>query len=124
MRWAAVTLLIVGVFALQTAPALAAPQDDRGFVGRVLDLTNAERQQAGLGPLAISTQLNDAAQGYSQVLASDVSPRFTEMGVGMVSGGKYGAYWTQEFGSRPVAPLQFAPLPQMDEEVVLEDSSG
>src|SRR3982074_1806141 len=70
MRWAAVTLLIVCVFVLQSAPGLAAPQDERGFVGRVLDLTNAERQQAGLAPLVLSAQLNEAAQTYSQVLAS------------------------------------------------------
>jgi uncharacterized protein YkwD len=180
VRWAVVTLLIVGVFTLQTAPALAARQDDRDIVGRVLDLTNAERQQAGLGPLALSPQLNDAAQGYSRVLASGacfehtcgpvpkfedragqagykgwnalgeniaagyptpeavvagwmasaghraniLSPKFTEMGIGMVSGGPYGMYWTQEFGSRPGAALQFAPPPRMDEDVVPESGSG
>jgi uncharacterized protein YkwD len=157
MRWALVTLSFLGVLLLQTAPALAAAQDDLGFVSRVLDLTNAERQKAGLGPLALSTSLNDAAQGYSQVLAGSacfehtcgpvprfedrvgqagyngwnalgeniaagyptpeavvagwmsspghranmLSPNFTEMGIGLVTGGKYGAYWTQEFGRRP-----------------------
>src|SRR6266851_1676456 len=70
MRWTLVTLLFAGLLVLQTAPALAAPQDDRGFVSRVLDLTNAERQKAGLGPLSLSAELNNAALGYSQVLAS------------------------------------------------------
>ena len=31
-----------------------------------------------------------------------LSPNFTEMGVGMTSGGgKFGTYWAQEFGARP-----------------------
>jgi uncharacterized protein YkwD len=171
MRWTLVTLLFAGLLVLQTAPALAAPQDDRGFVSRVLDLTNAERQKAGLGPLSLSAELNNAARGYSQVLASGacfehtcgpvprfedrvgqagysgwnalgeniaagyptpeavvngwmsspghraniLSPTFTEIGIGMASGGAYGAYWTQEFGRRP------EPAPETDKEVVPED---
>jgi len=30
-----------------------------------------------------------------------LSPDYNEIGVGVVSGGSYGTYWTQEFGSRP-----------------------
>jgi uncharacterized protein YkwD len=170
MRWSLVTVLFLGMLVVQTAPALAAPVDDRGFVSRILDLTNAERQKAGLGPLALSTPLNDAAQGYSQVLAGGacfehtcgpvpkfedrvgqagyngwnalgeniaagyptpeavvagwmsspghranmLSPNFTEMGIGLVNGGKYGAYWTQEFGRRPGVLLE-VPAPAEDE---------
>jgi uncharacterized protein YkwD len=162
MRWVLVTVSFLGVFVLHTAHAWAAPQDQAGFVSRVLDLTNVERQKAGLEPLALSTQLSDAAQGYSQVLASSgcfehtcgpvprfedrvgqagyngwnalgeniaagyptaeavvagwmsspghranlLSPNFTEMGIGLVNGGKYGAYWTQEFGRRPGVSLE------------------
>jgi uncharacterized protein YkwD len=170
MRWALVTISLLGVFVLHTAHAWAAPQDQPVFVSRVLDLTNVERQKAGLGPLALSTQLNDAAQGYSQVLASGgcfehtcgsvlrfedrvgqagyngwnalgeniaagyptpeavvagwmsspghranvLSPNFTEMGIGLVNGGKYGVYWTQEFGRRPGVALDVVE-PQPDD---------
>ena len=40
------------------------------FTARVLELTNAERQKAGLAPLSPNAQLTNAAQSYSQVLAS------------------------------------------------------
>ena len=49
-------------------PALAGGAPD---MNRVLELTNVERQNAGLAPLTLSPQLNDAAQHYSEVLASD-----------------------------------------------------
>jgi len=162
--------MFLGVLVVQTAPALAAPQYDRGFASQVLDLTNAERSRAGLGPLALSAQLNDAAQSYSQVLAGGacfehtcgpvptfgdrvgqagyngwnalgetiasgyptpeaviagwmsspghranlLSPDFTEMGIGLVNGGTYGAYWTQEFGRRTGVALDVA-APKQDE---------
>ena len=176
MRWALVTISFLGVCVLHTPHVLAAPQDQPVVVSRVLDLTNIERQKAGLGPLALSTQLNDAAQGYSQVLASGacfehtcgpvprfenrvgqagyngwnalgeniaagyptpeavvagwmsspghranmLSPNFTEMGIGLVSGGKYGAYWTQEFGRRPGVPVDVVPPAPADDDVVSE----
>lgn len=44
--------------------------EETTFAGRVLDLTNVERQRVGLAPLSMNPQLNDAAQSYSQVLAS------------------------------------------------------
>jgi uncharacterized protein YkwD len=70
MRWAT-TLLLPCLLVMQTASVAAAPaQNDTGFVARVLELTNGERQKVGLEPLALSAELNDAAQGYSQVLAS------------------------------------------------------
>jgi uncharacterized protein YkwD len=53
-----------------TANAAAPPVDSSGFSARVLDLTNAERSKAGLLPLAPNLQLQDAAQSYSEVLAS------------------------------------------------------
>src|SRR5215813_2915328 len=142
-------------------PTLAAGLDDEqttAVVLRVLELTNTEREQAGLIPLALSPELTGAARDYSQVLASSgcfahtcgplpnfrdrleqagyigwtaigeniaagyttpeavvagwmsseghrdniLSPRFSEIGVGLVTGaGRYGIYWTQEFGRRP-----------------------
>src|ERR1700694_4726490 len=156
MPWAPVTLLLAGFFVMQmgsVAAAAAAAANDPAFVARVLALTNVERQKAGLGPLALSSELNDAAQKYSQVLATSgcfdhtcgpvpnfadragqsgymgwtalaeniaagyptadavvtgwmsspghraniLSPKYTEMGIGLVSGtGKFGTYWTQE----------------------------
>jgi uncharacterized protein YkwD len=39
-------------------------------VARVLDLTNSERDKAGLAPLNLSDQLQAAAQSYTVVLAS------------------------------------------------------
>jgi len=47
----------------------AAP-DMKASLQRVLELTNIERQKVGAPPLAVSTELNVAAQQYSQVLAS------------------------------------------------------
>jgi uncharacterized protein YkwD len=145
------------LLALQALPVAAAGQDVD--VARVVELTNAERQRAGLPPLVFNPQLSDAAQSYSQVLAAGtcfehtcgavpnfadrlrqsgyagwttiaeniaagypspdavvagwmaseghranmLSPSYTEIGVGVVTGGRYGTYWTQEFGSRPAA---------------------
>ena len=146
-------------------PTLAARLDDEQTttaVLRVLELTNTEREQAGLGPLALSPELSGAAQDYSQVLASGdcfahtcgplpkfrdrvtqagylgwtaigeniaagyltpeavvagwmassghraniLSPRYSEIGIGVVSsGGRFGMYWTQDFGSRGVMPV-------------------
>ena len=168
MRWFSVTSLVAVWLSLHVGVAAAAPLDDGGYVARVLDLTNAERQKAGLPPLSLNPQLGTAAQNYSQVLASTgcfehtcgpvpdfaerdaqagysgwtavgeniaagyqtpesvvsgwmdspghraniLSPKYTEIGIGLVSGGgKFGTYWTQEFGARPGAVLNFAPLP-------------
>jgi uncharacterized protein YkwD len=127
---------------------------------RVLELTNAEREAAGLLPLAFSPELTTAAQEYSGVLALDtcfdhtcgavpkirdrvglagytgwiaiaeniaagnatpesvvagwmdspvqraniLSPEYTELGVGVVDGGRLGTYWTQAFGTRLAPP--------------------
>jgi uncharacterized protein YkwD len=40
--------------------------------------------------------------------ANILNPDYRELGVGLAGGGKYGAYWTQEFGARP-APIADAP---------------
>jgi uncharacterized protein YkwD len=145
------------------SPAVAGGAPDNAAAeaqaARVLELTNAERAKAGLPPLTVSTQLTQAAQQYSQVLATDscfahtcgpmpemvqrdtqagytgwtavgeniaagyptpeavvagwmaspghraniLNPDYRELGVGLAGGGKYGAYWTQEFGTRPGA---------------------
>ena len=146
----------------------------------MLELTNAERQKAGLASLSLNAQLANAAQTYSQVLATSgcfqhtcgpvpnfaerdgqagytdwtsigeniaagystpetvvagwmaspghraniLSPNFTEIGVGLVSGGgKYGTYWAQEFGSRPGAVLDFAALPLAPEPAAVQPSA-
>lgn len=71
MRSSLVTLLAVLLLALLPGTVAAAtPQNDAGTVMRVLELTNGERQKAGLRPLALSSELNVAAQTYSQVLAT------------------------------------------------------
>ena len=70
MRLFFVTPLVAILLSLHVGIAAAAPQDDAGFMARVLDLTNAERQKAGLPPLALNAQLGNAAQSYSQVLAA------------------------------------------------------
>lgn len=155
------TGLLLLPFALVRAPmpalAGATPDNAPAQTARVLELTNAERARAGLPPLALNNQLSQAAQAYSDVLASDgcfahtcgpvpemtqrdaqagytgwtsvgeniaagypspeavvsgwmaspghraniLNPDYRELGVGLASGGKYGAYWTQEFGARP-----------------------
>jgi uncharacterized protein YkwD len=157
MRLALVSCLVLASTFVSANTAAAEPLDKNDFVGRVLELTNAERQNAGLAPLELSPELEDSAQSYSQVLASSgcfdhtcgpvpnfadrdgqagytdwtdiaeniaagfptpeavveswmnspghraniLSPQFTEIGVGMTSGGgPYGTYWTQEFGTR------------------------
>jgi uncharacterized protein YkwD len=154
MRLWAVWLALV-MATLPVSSAAAAPADQDAFIGRVLDLTNAERQKAGLAPLTLSAELQ-AAQGYSEVLAASdcfghtcgpvpdlgerdseagygewtyvgeniaagyvspeevvagwmaspghraniLSPSYTEIGIGLSSGGQYGVYWTEEFGAR------------------------
>jgi uncharacterized protein YkwD len=71
MRSSIVTVFVTTLFLLQVGLVSAAPNEAAdGMVARVLDLTNAQRRQAGLGPLSLSSQLSDAAQKYSQVLAS------------------------------------------------------
>ena len=182
MRCFFVAPFVAILLSLHTGLAAAAPQDDAGFTARVLVLTNAERQNAGLPPLALNAQLANAAQSYSQVLAATgcfehtcgsvpdfgdrdaqagytgwstigeniaagyptpeavvsgwmaspghraniLSSRYTEIGIGVVSGaGKLGTYWTQEFGSRTGAELDFAPLPnQADEASEPDDGSA
>jgi uncharacterized protein YkwD len=60
-------VLTTGEVVAQTSPA---PLDRAGAVARVLDLTNSERDKAGLAPLNLSDQLQAAAQSYTVVLAS------------------------------------------------------
>ena len=157
MRWISL-LLLGGLLVVQTGTVAAAPPQNDSLIARVMELTNLERQKAGLGPLALSSELSGAAQEYSQVLASTgcfehtcgavpnfadragqagytgwtalaeniaagypsaeavvsgwmnspghraniLSPKYTEIGVGMVDGGgKFGTYWAEEFGARP-----------------------
>src|SRR5215211_1132230 len=70
MRSFLVTVVLAGMVALlPTAIVAAAPQNEVIFQLRVLELTNAERVNAGLEPLALSYELTDAAQSYSEVLA-------------------------------------------------------
>ncbi|GAC1321713.1 MAG: hypothetical protein NVSMB2_18670 [Chloroflexota bacterium] len=171
MRRSFVTAFFTVLVAVRVAPVSAAPLEASAYTVRVLDLTNAERQKAGLAPLALNHQLVDAAQSYSQVLAASdcfdhtcgpvpdftdraaqagytawnslgeniaagyatpddvvsgwmkspahraniLSSKFTEMGVGLVTGGgAYGTYWAQEFGARANTTMNFAPLPLGD----------
>jgi len=164
--WALLAELVVaGALAASPLPVAAAGQADAGATARVLELTNAERQAAGLTPLTLSPRLSSAAQNYSQVLAAGacfdhtcgavpnfadrlgqagytgwtaiaeniaagyptpdaviagwmasaghranmLSPNYSEIGIGVVSGGTYGMYWTQEFGARPAADADSPP---------------
>ena len=157
MRLALVSYLVLASAFISVNSAAAKPADNNDFVRRVLELTNAERQNAGLAPLELSPALENAAQSYSVVLASSgcfdhtcgpvpsfadrdgqagytdwtdigeniaagfatpeavveswmaspghraniLSSQFTEIGVGVTSGGgMYGTYWAQEFGTR------------------------
>lgn len=43
--------------------------------------------------------------------ANILSPKYSEIGVGVVNGGAYGTYWTQEFGARSGAGLNADPAP-------------
>jgi uncharacterized protein YkwD len=76
MRWALPgACVLAGAIALvplgeALADPAAAPSDQATIVARVLDLTNAQRGNAGLPPLALSRELQAAAQTYSHVLAS------------------------------------------------------
>jgi uncharacterized protein YkwD len=72
MRWTiTTTLLLPCLLMIRTGSVAAAPShNDTVLVARVLELTNGERQKAGLRPLTLSPELNDAAQNYSQVLAT------------------------------------------------------
>jgi len=70
MRWLTVTLLVSLLLQMGMIGAAAAPQSSTGFIVRVLELTNGERHKIGLPPLVLSPELSDAAQNYSQVLAS------------------------------------------------------
>ncbi len=153
------------VLALHPSGAAAAEQNRGGDVARVVQLINAERQSAGLSALVLSPQLSEAAQSYSQVLASGtcfhhtcggvpnfadrlgqagytgwsaiaeniaagyptpaavmagwmassghraniLSAEYNEIGVGVVSGGRYAKYWTQEFGRRRGVTLNTPP---------------
>jgi uncharacterized protein YkwD len=46
--------------------------------------------------------------------ANILSPNYREIGVGLAGGGKFGAYWTQEFGTRPGSSPAFQPLPALE----------
>jgi uncharacterized protein YkwD len=62
--------LVMALLGVSTSAAAAEPFDHGTFADRVIELTNAERVNAGLSPLTMNPQLQDAAQTYSEVLAS------------------------------------------------------
>ena len=158
MRFASALLGCLLLLAIPRAPwaAAAEPAAAANFTARVVELTNAERAQAGLAPLGVSAELTGAAARYAEVLASEgcfahtcgpvpqlvqraelagyfgwltlgeniaggqrspeavvrdwmaspghraniLNPSFTEVGVGVSTGGPYGIYWAQAFGAR------------------------
>jgi uncharacterized protein YkwD len=79
-------LFAAAALLVPTLPVSAAEFDINASVARVLELTNLERQNAGVPPLTLSSELTAAAQGYSQVLAESGCfahtcgpvPRFTD----------------------------------------------
>jgi uncharacterized protein YkwD len=177
VRRALCALLVAGILGLRAVPVTAAEQDHAADLARELELTNAARQAAGLEPLVLSPQLSDAAQRYTQVLASGscfehtcgavpnfadrigltgyagwsaiaeniaagyptpeavvagwlaspghraniLSPSYQEIGIGVVSGGAYGMYWTQEFGARPGEVVNVDSAPAADDAPVARD---
>src|SRR5689334_19895352 len=68
MRVLGLVVLCLAVVGVNVAAAAAL--DSAAAAQRVLEITNLERGKAGLAALVLSPQLNDAAQGYAQVLAS------------------------------------------------------
>src|SRR5713101_5356030 len=125
---------------MQTGSVLAAPaQNDPGIVARVLELSDAAQEYSQVlattgcfehtcGPVpnfadragqsgytGWSALGENIAAGFPSAeavvtswmnspghRANILSPNFTEIGIGMVNGGgKFGTYWTQEFGARP-----------------------
>jgi uncharacterized protein YkwD len=66
---------MVAVFAVPGAAAAATPTtsatNTSTFAAQVVQLTNAQRTQAGLKPLTANTALTTAAQQYAGVLSSD-----------------------------------------------------
>ena len=136
-------------------------------VSRVVELTNIERQKAGLAPLTPQANLTQAASGYAGVLASGscfahtcgpvpdfseratqagytnwtalaeniaagqrtpeavvqawmespghraniLNPRYTEIGVGLATGGRMAMYWAQSFGARRGVAASPPPVP-------------
>ena len=158
------SLVVLG----QIHPVAAATAETDAAIARVLELTNAERQKAGVPPLALSGELTSAAQSYSVVLATSgcfahncgpvpdmanrlgqagyqgwtaiaeniaagyptpedvvagwmsspghranmLSPNYAEIGIGLATGGgRYGTFWTQDFGTRRFIPPPPAPAP-------------
>ena len=70
MRRVLVSCLVLASIMTSTGVAAAEPADTDSFALRVLELTNAERQNAGLAPLTLNSELADSAQTYSEILAS------------------------------------------------------
>jgi uncharacterized protein YkwD len=71
MRYLRYVTAFLAVGFLLIGPSVASAGANRGdFVGRVVELTNAERAKAGLRPLVVSRQLAGAAQDYADVLAT------------------------------------------------------
>ena len=155
---------------------------------RVVELTNVERQKAGLAPLAAQANLTQAATGHAGVLASGscfahtcgpvpdfaerakqagytnwsalaeniaagqrtpeavvqawmespghraniLNPQYTEIGVGLATGGRMGNYWAQSFGARrgvaisapAQAPTAPAPAPQAVTQTLPRGANG
>ena len=65
----AACLATLSLVAVTAHPAAAAEPAAPELLARVVELTNLERQQAGLAPLAPNPNLAQAAQGYADVLA-------------------------------------------------------
>ena len=70
MRRALACCVVIAWSVVSASVAATEPADDGAFAERVVELTNAEREHAGLPPLELNAQLQDAAQAYSEVLAS------------------------------------------------------
>lgn len=73
MRYASAVIGCLLLLLVPSATGVASAQQvvkAETFTARVVELTNAERAKAGLGPLRVSGQLTRSAQGYAEVLAT------------------------------------------------------
>lgn len=101
LRAAAAALTLLGTAWISLAgstPAAAAYTPDPSFLNQVVTLTNAQRAQAGFGPLTINPALTQSAQSYAGLMASSgcfahtcgAVPDFTQRD--LQAG--YGSNWT------------------------------
>src|SRR5919109_1185606 len=99
MRCALVAVVFASLSLLQAAVVTAGPAHDRDAVAGYTGWSAiGENIAAGYPtPEAVVAGWMSSPGHRANIL----SPNFTEIGIGLAQGGKYGSYWTQDFGTRP-----------------------